>query len=208
MPREKQHKRLEKELLTIKAEMNERLVALTKHSDRAKALEVLTRSFVPGMSSEEADLLKQTLFAATMLPLYPVPFWDRKLNGIGVNLIIFALRSIVVRNGKSPSLSFTDAAQTKIDTLFARLLRAAWEIMPPHARSRTADAFVYRARTLRARRPRGGDMVLVAYVDRIGGLLIRWFDLQARQPPLSDPRLKRYQIDTFFPRTADQSKLV
>ena len=60
------------------------------------------------------------------------------------------LREILVENGVSPSLSYTDRAQSEIDRPFARVLRCAWQALPVPIRGQSSDALIARARTLRS----------------------------------------------------------
>jgi hypothetical protein len=104
--------------------------------------------------------------------------------------VIFALRAILVERGASPSLSFTDRAQTEIDRPFARVLRCAWLVLPTGARGRSPSALIARARTLRSHK--GMPTEILNTVASSGRELIL---LHQTRTPLSPLDAVRYMRD-------------
>jgi hypothetical protein len=131
------------------------------------------------LNDQETSDLRMALFIAVVEPIYlrfvvknrkkPYAHWRDR--------VILTLRAIFVARGESVSLSYTDKAQTTIDTRFANTLRVAFELMPAHSAGQSSTALVSRARALRSQKSRFSSAIFLTRQREIASRMLvvaRW----------------------------------
>lgn len=198
-------KRLVKALQFISKDLGARRAALQNFDATiAGTIGRIKEKHLPDLSDEETWTVFGVLLLVAMAPLVLRPD-GRKPKAMWLDLLIQTFRALATRRQLSTSLSFTDTAQTRIDTPYSRLLVTIWDELPAHARSTTPDAFLYRARRLRSFVPKRGHD---GFVKDVNNLVESFLNDDLRRPALVTLEGSEFIFGTFPPRTAFEANHV